>query len=364
MNLEAFLNYFTRHIESIIQWLFLAILALTGILISRGLFAKKEEAAIGGPVAAGVGPIPELEGALKQILDRTQKLETVTVQGGLSPEAAALAETQVQNLKKELAARDEELKALKASGANSKVTEEANQLTLRLKELESKLAEYEILEDDIADLSLYKEENTRLRSELNKLKGVAAEPAPEPVPAVVSASEPSVAPAPPPPEPSGAKSAAMAAAPGSAAAAAAMDSRAAEDIVAEFAQAVSTDPIVAPNKPGNTEVTMQVPDTGNPMKDFEAAVAIEKKEKAAAAAPAAKAAAPAAKSKGKGDEAEDLFAEFSEPPANTDENALDTDKMMAEMAALVSLEPASGSALEDGIDTEKMAAEAGTFGKR
>lgn len=128
---------------------------------------------------------------------------------------------------------------------------------------------------------------------------------------------------------------------------------------------------------------MEVPDTGDPMKDFEAAVTIEKQTQAAvgataaapapsaapaspAAAPAPSAAAPASPAaKAPAGEADDLFAEFAEPPALAhEEGALDTDKMMAEMAALVSLEPASGNSLEEGIDTDKMAAEAGILHKR
>lgn len=337
------LNYFTHHVESIIQWLFLAILALTGFLISRGLLSRNTEG--GGAQSSSTA---ELDGVLKQILERTQKLETVTVQGGMTPEAAALAETQVQTLKKELAVRDEELKALKASGGDTaKSSEEADKLNSRLKELESKLAEYEILEDDIADLSLYKEENVRLRSELTKLKGdtPAAPAAAPPAPAAAAAAPP-------------------------------------DDIVAEFAQAVNAEPAApaapapapaaeaAPVAAAAPEIT--VPDTDNPMKDFEAAVKAEKQMAAAVApapapaAPAPAAPAPAAaapKADGPKAESDDLFAEFAEAP-EAEQGALDTDKMMAEMAALVSLEPAAGSALDEGIDTEKMAAEAGSLTKR
>ncbi len=341
--------------ESIIQWLFLFILALTGFLISRGLLSKKTD----GGEAMATGPMPDIEGVLRQILERTTKLEGVSVQQ-MSPEVAALAETQVQSLKKELASRDEEVKALKASGGGGGVPEEAAKLTTRLKELESKLAEYEILEDDIADLSLYKEENTRLRSELDKMKGGgtpinAAPAAGEPLPAIMeNPSSPTLD------GPAAAQSSA-------------------DDIVAEFAHAVNAEAVA-----DGPDVTMQVPDTGNPMKDFEAAVKIEKKMAGVApptaAAPGATASAPSGsapqsgaiasappppKNTGPKGESDDLFAEFSESPdPGADDGGLDTDKMMAEMAALVSLDPASGSSLEEGIDTDKMAAEAGSFQKR
>ena len=371
MNFEAILEYFTKHVEVIIQWLFLLIIALTGFLVTRGLFSKKpREDAHTFP--AMIGNLPEIEGVLKQILERTTKLESVTVQQ-MSPETAALAETQVRSLKKELASRDEELKALKASGggaggAGEKVSEEASALAGRLKELESKLAEYEILEDDIADLSLYKEENARLRSELDKTKGApapmpAARPAPTPparAPAPTAESEEPanlMAASEEPPDEFDPRSA-------SAADAASADPTAADDIVAEFAEAVSAEAVA-----DGPDVTIQVPDTGNPMQDFEAAVKIEKK-KANAPAPVPVAAVPVtrppppAKPTGAPGESDDIFAEFSEPPPQADPGGLDTDKMMAEMAALVNLEPSSGSALDEGVDTDKMAAEAGSLQKR
>lgn len=355
MNFESLLNYFTHHVESIIQWVFLLILALTGILISRGLFGKSDKAS-GGGAEAGTGNSPEVQSVLQQILDRTSKLDGVAVTSQMSPEAVALAETQVQTLKKELSARDEEIKSLKTTAASTggaagaAVSDEANKLAARLKELEAKLAEYEILEDDIADLSLYKEENVRLRAELDKLKGgspasASAAPTSAAAPAAVEPGAPAAAPVPAAP--------------------------ATDDIVAEFAQAVSQDGPPPPN------ATMEVPDTGNPMKDFEAAVAIEKQRieaKAPAPAPTpaapapvaaapAPAAAPAAAKTAPSGPSDDLFAEFAETPAAPADASLDTDKMMAEMAALVSLEPATGSSLEEGIDTDKMAAEAGSFNK-
>lgn len=376
MNFEDLLNRFTHNVESIIQWLFFFILALSGVLISRWLLFKKSDIAEGAGLGAAA---PEISSAIEKILERTAKLESTTVQP-MSPEQLALAETQVQGLKKELSAREEELKALKAAGGaagGAANNDEVNKLTNRLKELEAKLAEYEILEDDIADLSLYKEENVRLRSEVEKLRNAgggavtapsaavdvkeadvaaaiaaAAGGAEDPAAALVAelgAAEAAPAPAAPAPEP-------------------APPSSPEADIVAEFASAVAADASAVP------EMTMQVPDTGNPMKDFEAAVQIEQRMKSAAtpaqaaraasgespAAPAAPAATPppATATATAQQEADDMFAEFTESPdTSVAEGSLDTDKMMAEMAALVNLEP-SGSALEEGIDIDKMAFEA------
>ena len=49
--------------------------------------------------------------------------------------------------------------------------EEYEALKEKVNDLQARLAEYEIIEDDIADLSMYKEENARLKAELARLKG-------------------------------------------------------------------------------------------------------------------------------------------------------------------------------------------------
>jgi hypothetical protein len=66
-----------------------------------------------------------------------------------------------------------ELEIAKKSQANS--PSEANSAVAlesqsKIKELEARLAEYEIIEDDIANLSIYKEENSRLKTEIEQLK--------------------------------------------------------------------------------------------------------------------------------------------------------------------------------------------------
>lgn len=314
MNLEKFLTFVTHHNESIIQWLFFGILLLAGTLIARSLFGKKtEEVTAGG----------DLHSALEKILANTNKLEGVSAER-MSAAASPQVEAQLIALKADLGVREKELNELKANGGGN--AEAASELSSRIKELESKLAEYEILEDDIADLSLYKEENARLKTELEQMKVVGT-----------PAAAPQVA------------------------AETAKDDLQGEDIVAEFAQAVEQKPGAgASSETGK----MSVPDTGDPMADFEQTVQLEKKLQgepiAVKAAPVAVATAGAT---GPQAEADDLFAEFSHASPEEGDASLDTDKMMAEMAELVGLEPTSESTLEESIDTEKMAAEATSFQK-
>jgi hypothetical protein len=73
------------------------------------------------------------------------------------------------------------------------------ELNKKIKDLEARLSEYEIIEDDIANLSIYKEENARLKNELGKLKNGASPAAPT-APTVGAAPTPA-APAPAAPAP-------------------------------------------------------------------------------------------------------------------------------------------------------------------
>src|SRR5437016_11046100 len=43
--------------------------------------------------------------------------------------------------------------------------------TTLFRSLEAKLSDYEIISDDIANLTLYKQENTRLKDEITRVKG-------------------------------------------------------------------------------------------------------------------------------------------------------------------------------------------------
>jgi hypothetical protein len=387
VNLENVLNIATHQSESIIQWTFLLILLLSIALIARSVFGKKNEAAASGSMiasAAGVGAqfsglgMPEnagdLQTMLTKLLEQTSKLESVPASGQpMTSAVAADVEAQIQTMKVELATREKEIAQLKAAGP-SQAGADADKLSARIKELEAKLAEYEILEDDIADLSLYKEENVRLRGELDKMKsGAPPERAPLPMEPIEAEALPgaiddlidqanaanAASAAAATPADIAAELMAETAAAGSTPAPAAPAPAAADlpiDMMSEFSMAVQDVPTSAPAK------TIDVPDTGNPMADFESTVQLEKKlqtkedplkEIVMKPPPAASAPAPDPSTA----EADDLFAEFSEAPKE-DESTLDTNKMMQEMAALVSVEPSDKNALEDSIDFDKMASEA------
>lgn len=117
--------------------------------------------------------------------------------------SVAANQAELEKLKAELAekerliaqAREEAARAAAlvaaTSGAPGGNAEEQKKLEGKVKDLEARLAEYEIISEDIADLSFYKEENIRLQNELTALRGggpVAAAAAPvAPAPAAEAA---------------------------------------------------------------------------------------------------------------------------------------------------------------------------------
>lgn len=100
---------------------------------------------------------------------------------------------ELNKAKQELAEKEKIIQDLKAkstevaapAGATSVVSNAASkELEIKVKELEARLSEYEIISEDIADLSFYKEENTKLKKENETLKsGAVSAPVPAPAPA-------------------------------------------------------------------------------------------------------------------------------------------------------------------------------------
>lgn len=312
--LEKFLKFIIANNEVIIQWIVVAMLLLCLWLIARSIFGRAGEGEEPAP-----GPAARAGGAA---VDAGQAVSGGEAAGAMAaggaaamaaPEAVA-ALAQVNHLQAELSQRTQELVQLKADlekgkGENVDISEYLK----KIKDLEGKLAEYEILEDDIADLSLYKDENFRLKAEVERLSqgGNLAV-----APAATSAPTPDE-----PPAPESAPAPASDAAP----AAPATDG----DIVEQFASAV--------------EMSKAPPPA------------------AAAPPPAVAAPAPAASDDAAGD---DLLTEFAASIGQTTaggeepDEGLDTDKMLAEMAELDPTGAADGSGLDDEADIDKMAAEA------
>ncbi len=133
----------------------------------------------------------QLEKTLQKILDAQAKAPVlaVPVQGPTSTGDEALISAgassagtmaELEKLKKDLLEKEKVLiqfrqEAAKAAAAAKAAPatvapESAAKFETKIKDLEARLAEYEIISEDIADLSFYKEENIRLQNELTSQK--------------------------------------------------------------------------------------------------------------------------------------------------------------------------------------------------
>lgn len=325
--------------------IFIVLFLLTTVLllvlsVMKDKGAEREAASAGGVAIDPRSLNTAIEGALKKALsDRVVAGAVATVAGGAEVGSSALtaqsdAELQAALLDREskIVALMADLDALKAhvdthtagggagggSGhASGADLAELNELKSRIKELQVKLAEYEIIEDDIADLSLFKDENKKLKVELERLRA-ATQTAQSQVQSVHQAVQESVA-----------------ATPRKSEQADKFKLDPTDDVMNEFAQALAVqagEPVTEPVK---------------------------------VAAPAAVAAVPAsAVSPESALVVSQAGAPVLDPQAAIDAllNQVDTDKMISEAESLSAAGDSSGtesSVLDDGLDTDKLMAEMG-----
>jgi hypothetical protein len=187
VNLDHFLNLWSHYNQTIIQALIVVTLIFIVALVFITLFGSKNEETAG----AQVGLSPELEKSLQKMLENQTKAavfdftkgqdnaapSSIAKQPGVgSPEALA----HLEKFKAEMAEKEKKIEELNAqlSQAVSQTTKEfkvddgaAIALENKIKELEARLAEYDIISEDIADLSRYKDENEKIKIELAALKG-------------------------------------------------------------------------------------------------------------------------------------------------------------------------------------------------
>ena len=151
MNTTSILQLWHSNVELIIGILCLIIFALLGIFLFMGFWKEKEEAE--NPSAGA--DLEQIEDTLKKLLDKAD-----VPGGGEDVEKLKVLVSEKEELIKKLEAAVEEAKSEGGGDAASVVLQD------KIKDLEARLAEYEIIEDDIADLSMFKEENLRLKDEL------------------------------------------------------------------------------------------------------------------------------------------------------------------------------------------------------
>ncbi|WP_413294697.1 hypothetical protein ACLSU7_06245 [Bdellovibrio sp. HCB185ZH] len=322
MTIDQILHFFSQHNVAIIEGLVAAIILLGLFVGYRGFFGKKDaESGLGGGLDSA-----QLEKTLQKILDNqghAPKTGDEALAAAFKDGAAGHGESpeEVQQLKVSLSENIKELEVLRAELqiAEKKVAElqanppagggeaasaaaavDTSELDNKIKDLEARLAEYEIISEDIADLSRYKEENEQLKTEITGLKQAApvaaaapAAPAPAaPTPAApVAEAAPTPVPTPEPtPAPEVAAEPAITEADVDAAIAAAEAEAAASAPAAEPAPEVAASE--APAAPAESESIID----DELMKEFAAAVENQKKDLDSVAEKAGKGEAAAGKS--------------------------------------------------------------------
>lgn len=178
--LGKFLDFFVLHIEVVIEVLFSSILIFTLYLLYRSF---KDE---GDSLDSHIGEMQNLEDILKDHAV-TEPMPSIQAQPAATQppnpsiasapvnSAPSASTDQVASLKeKELLIQqlNEKLKILEVAASSPQTNINVKDYEQKINDLKDRLAEYEIIEDDIANLSFYKSENARLKDELTK-HGVA-----------------------------------------------------------------------------------------------------------------------------------------------------------------------------------------------
>jgi hypothetical protein len=186
MTIESFLRFVMRYNTVLVEVLITSILVCAAYLSYR-LFKAERDSELG---VSGGADLSNLEGLLQSVIEKANLVPT----GGAAGDHAAsekLAE-QISTLKMELEKKQSEIENMKgAAGAQSEgggmTAEEKKNLEAQMLELQRKLEEYDIIAQDIADLSFYKEENQRLQRELESKGGASKAAPPGPTPTSAAA---------------------------------------------------------------------------------------------------------------------------------------------------------------------------------
>ncbi len=187
MSFSLFVLYIAEHYIAVVGTTLALFFTTCMILLIRSIGNRSESE------DGGVVDVTAIEGALKRVL-ATQPISISarsgdgitatsrqaggasesTTDDGRSIETLQLSvqasEAQIEKLSKELADARAAASAASGDAANSGLQDELKIYKVKIEELQARLAEYEIIEDDIADLSMFKEENAKLKEELALLK--------------------------------------------------------------------------------------------------------------------------------------------------------------------------------------------------
>ena len=167
--MEAFLSLFVFHDIYVVSSL---VVGITIVVVMLLLFNQKSPESI---VKTEVGGSEQIEGALRRVLGE-QRWEAASGASSVVDSDDRVGELEKEVLQKDQTIADLNKQLTQSSGGSTGISSvEDNELMSRVAELEARLQEYEIIEDDIADLSLYKNENSKLKEELDRLKGMTGD---------------------------------------------------------------------------------------------------------------------------------------------------------------------------------------------
>ena len=199
--MEQFLGFFISN-DSLVVSILVAVIAIILLLLLIMSF-RNPEGVVLNEMGSAEGSNSDIEGALRKVLGEQRWMNRSQAADANAEATAALdgaSEEDLKRLESEVLEKDKQIaelnKQLTQGGGAAEGEGGGNDAELldKIKGLQDRLKEYEIIEDDIADLSLYKTENAKLKEELARLQGAAPEEVAEPVaeeePPAAEAAEP------------------------------------------------------------------------------------------------------------------------------------------------------------------------------
>ena len=178
--MSSLIDFITNYHETVIYTLVPVIMLVGAYTFYREFFVTSKD-------SFDTSQLGDLESTLLRVLEKadpstiigTAVASTTASEGDASVEEAEGGEPartsedsgagkeELKTLQADLLLKEEEILELKKGLDEAKSSDETDELQAKIKVLEDKLTEYEIIEDDIADLSMYKEENIKLKEELS-----------------------------------------------------------------------------------------------------------------------------------------------------------------------------------------------------
>lgn len=173
--MELIVTFVMAHGTMVITILLAAIILCVFALLVMGFHSPRDFA------MGDLGPADRIEGVLRRILSEQQWPKSTSSGVEVDADQLAMFRDQIDQLEKDLIEKQNLIEKIQsthgADTANTTAageTPDTSELKQKVKDLEEKLAEYAVIEEDIADLSKYRQENEELRNKITQVSGVPA----------------------------------------------------------------------------------------------------------------------------------------------------------------------------------------------